>query len=202
MTCQAGPKKTNPAVIPATRASAILTTRLRSSRKWSMSGIRPSGFCCRRERTNRSPAMRAPARAPGRVAMTGVRARLAGLPGRLPARSAAGEPGRCLGRWLSAHRPRFRLVLVQAVHLLLQDAHRLAERARRGRELLRPEQHDDHQGDDQDLPRAIEQVTNHFQILFMAVSRAWLRNRAQDQAKAAAAPPGGTGEVVRRACAG
>src|SRR6266700_1004074 len=142
--------------------------------------MRPSGFGCRWECTKRSPMMRAPARAPGRVAMTGS--------------------GR---RWLSARGPRFRLVLVQALHLLLQDAHRLAERARRSRELLRPEQHDDHQGDDQDLPRAVEQVTNHFQILSVAgVSRAWLMNRARDQAKAAAAPPGGTREVIRRACAG
>ena len=33
MTCQAWVKKMNPAVIPAARASAILTTRLRSSRR-------------------------------------------------------------------------------------------------------------------------------------------------------------------------
>ena len=36
-----------------------------------MSGMRPSGFCCRRERAKRSPTMRAPAMAPGSVAMTG-----------------------------------------------------------------------------------------------------------------------------------
>src|SRR5260370_11794683 len=170
-----------------------------------MSGMRPLGFCCRRERARRSARMRARARAPGRVAMTGVRARLAGLPGRAgslgdrcggrrrrPARSAGGDFGRCLGRWVSAGGARCRLVLVQALHFLLQDAHGLAERARRRREVLRPEQHDDHQGDDQDLPRAIEQVTNHLQILSGAgVSRAWLMNRAQDQARTAAAPPGG-----------
>src|SRR5215831_21039651 len=189
MMCHAWLKKMNPTVIPAARERAILTTRLRSSRRWSMSGIRPSGLCCRRERTNRSPTMRAPARAPGRVAMAGVRARLAGLPGRpeglgcrcggrLPARSVAGDLGRCLGRWRSARGPRFRLVLVQAVHLLLQDAHRLAERARRARELLRLEQYDDHQGDDQDLPRAIEQVTKHCAnpLNERGVGRAWLRN--------------------------
>ena len=35
-----------------------------------MSGIRPSGFCCRCDRTKRSPTMRAPAMAPGSFAMT------------------------------------------------------------------------------------------------------------------------------------
>ena len=83
------------------------------------------------------------------------------LPAGLLGRRAGGDLGRCLDRCLSVRGARFRLVLVQALHFLLQDAHRLAERARRGRELLRPEQHDDHQGDDQDLPRAIEQVTYH-----------------------------------------
>jgi hypothetical protein len=52
-------------------------------------------------------------------------ARLAGLPHR-----AGGLGVRC--GW------RLRLVLVQALHLLLQDAHRLAERPRRGRKLLDP----------------------------------------------------------------
>ena len=50
--------------MPAPRASALLTTRLRSSRMWSISGMRPSGFCCRWERTKRSPTMRAPWMAP------------------------------------------------------------------------------------------------------------------------------------------
>ena len=50
----------NPMIIPAARASAILITRLRSSRMWSMSGIRPSGFCCRWACTNFSPTIRAP----------------------------------------------------------------------------------------------------------------------------------------------
>src|ERR1700689_3753518 len=54
-----------------------------------------------------------------------------------------------------------RLVLMQAADLGLQDAHRLAQGARRARQLLRPEQDDQHDGDNQDLPRAVEQVTNH-----------------------------------------
>ena len=38
-----------------------------------MSGMRPSGFCCRWERTKRSPTMRAPATALGSFAMTASR---------------------------------------------------------------------------------------------------------------------------------
>src|SRR5579859_1213961 len=63
------------------------------------------------------------------------------------------------GLSLSGAAARHRLVLVQALHFLLQDAHRLAQGARRVRQLLRSEQHDDHDGDDQDLPWAVEQVT-------------------------------------------
>ena len=57
--------------------------------------------------------------------------------------------------------------LGQSMRILKKEVQGLHEdeRARRGRELLRPEQHDDHQGHDQDLPRAIEQVTYHLQIL-------------------------------------
>src|SRR5260370_40764488 len=38
-----------------------------------MSGMRPSGFCCRCERTKRSPMMRVPVTAPGSFAMTAFR---------------------------------------------------------------------------------------------------------------------------------
>ena len=78
-------------------------------------------------------------------------ARLDRLPGRLVARSAAKDLGRCLSFCLSGLGARFRLVLVQAMHLFLQDTHGLAKRARRGQELLRPEQHNNRQGDDQDF---------------------------------------------------
>src|SRR6185312_14837861 len=127
-----------------------------------MNGMRPSGFCCRWECTKRSPTTRAPAMAPGSLVMTGSdsplgAARWAAGPGGLG--GGCGDLARCRGHCLSVRGAQFRLVLVQALHLFLQDAHRLAERARRGRELFRPEQHEDHQGDDQDLPWAIEQVT-------------------------------------------
>src|SRR5580658_6938641 len=54
-----------------------------------------------------------------------------------------------------------RLVVLQAADLGLEDAHRLTERTRRIWQLLRPEQHDQHHGDDQHLPRAVEKVTYH-----------------------------------------
>jgi hypothetical protein len=50
---------------------------------------------------------------------------------------------------------------VQVADFPLQDAHGLTEGPRRARQLLGPEQHDDYHGDDQDLPWAVEQVTNH-----------------------------------------
>jgi hypothetical protein len=50
---------------------------------------------------------------------------------------------------------------MQVTDFPLQDAHRLAERPSGARQLLGPEQHDDHHGDDQDLPWAVKQVTNH-----------------------------------------
>jgi hypothetical protein len=56
------------------------------------------------------------------------------LLGRVLAGGAGGDLGRCLGRCRSVRGARFRLVLVQALYLFLQDAHRLAERALRGRE--------------------------------------------------------------------
>ena len=43
----------------------------------------------------------------------------------------------------------------------LQDAHGAAERPRRIGQLLGPEQHDQHDRDDQDLPRAVEKVADH-----------------------------------------
>src|ERR1035438_4669801 len=50
---------------------------------------------------------------------------------------------------------------MQALHFFLQDAHRLAERTRRVRQLLGPEQHNKHNGDDQDFPGAVEKVAKH-----------------------------------------
>src|ERR1700679_3702259 len=52
-------------------------------------------------------------------------------------------------------------VLVETLHLGLEDAHRLAERTSRARELRRSEEHDEHHGDDQDLPWTVKQVANH-----------------------------------------
>ena len=43
----------------------------------------------------------------------------------------------------------------------LEYAHRLAERPCGVGQLLRPEQHQDHHRDDENLPRAVEQVTDH-----------------------------------------
>src|SRR5580698_9701070 len=54
------------------------------------------------------------------------------------------------------------LVVVQARDLGLEDPHGLAEGPGRRRQLRRTEEHDDHDGDDQDLPRTIEQVAYHF----------------------------------------
>src|ERR1700689_4121667 len=58
-----------------------------------------------------------------------------------------------------------RLVVLQAADLGLEDAHGLTERTRRVWQLLRPEQHDQHHGDDQPLPRAVEKVTYHLPSL-------------------------------------
>src|SRR5690242_17480376 len=104
--------------------------------------------------------MRAPWMAPGSLAMTGLwryRA-LAGLVG--------------VGQTRSGLRPsragQLGLVLVQAADFGLEDPHRPAQRPGRVGQLLRPEQHDDHHRDDQDLPRAVEQVTNHVCFLSAA----------------------------------
>src|ERR1700733_8399477 len=53
------------------------------------------------------------------------------------------------------------IIVVQVAYLGLQDPHGLTEGACRNGQLLGPEQHDEYHSDDQDLPRAVEQVTNH-----------------------------------------
>src|SRR5271156_4142198 len=173
-------KKMTPTIIPAPSASAIFTTRLRSSRMWSMSGMRPSGFCCRWECTNFSPTIRAPWMAPGSFAIaaslsylfgTGLAGGLLGPLSLGRGRVHGGRPLQVtdlllqrvdlglLGRWrrggelgrrerggrgtggrrLGLGRLKLGLILVQAAHLGLQDAHRFAQGTRRVRQLLRPE---------------------------------------------------------------
>ena len=46
-----GLEKTSAMIMPTMMARAALTTRLRSSRRWSIRGIRPSGLACCLERT-------------------------------------------------------------------------------------------------------------------------------------------------------
>ena len=45
-----GLEKQSAMIMPTIMASAALTTRLRSSRRWSIRGIRPSGLACCLER--------------------------------------------------------------------------------------------------------------------------------------------------------
>src|ERR1700757_3636021 len=103
--------------------------------------MRPSGFARRRELTYCSPTMRAPWMAPGSFAMTAVRPGLAGL--------------------ISLGSGQLGVFGVQAADLGLQDPHGPAQGARCVRQLLRPEQHDQYDRDDQYLPRAVEKVTDH-----------------------------------------
>src|SRR6516225_2348765 len=113
-----GWKKASPMAIPAARASTALMMRFRSSRRWSMSGMRPSGFCCRCERMNRSPTMRAPAMVLESFAMTAsgnrvsTGANLAGLLGAQGLRGSSGLDGRGLG--VHGGRP------LQVAYLLLE----------------------------------------------------------------------------------
>src|SRR5712691_11788496 len=73
-------------------------------------------------------------------------------------RSGAGKQGGWDGRVGGG---KVWVVLVQAADLGFQDAPGAAERSRRVGQFLGPEQHDQDDRDDQDLPRAVEKAADH-----------------------------------------
>src|SRR6266704_1960074 len=165
-------------LIPTRIAPAALISLFRSSRMCSMSGIRPSAFGCRCDAAKRLPSTRAPVTVSPSFDMADYGT------GRLsPAAACAASPSAERGRLLLQVADLLlqlvdlllvlrrlhglsllglvRLIVMQVLHLGLQDAHRLAERPGSVGQLLRPEQHDQYHRDDEYLPRAVEQVTNH-----------------------------------------
>src|SRR5208283_5037938 len=54
------------------------------------------------------------------------------------------------------------VIVVQTRDLGLEDPHRPAERPGRDRQLLGPEEHDEHDGDNQYFPRTVKKVAYHF----------------------------------------
>src|SRR5882757_435864 len=176
--------------VPATRAMQILSSRFRSSRMCSISDIRPSGSAPSAARM-RALSTRAPLTVSPSFAMAAYERR-PGSAGRGVLRAGRRRAAdlRCLRRgllrlevadlllehvdlWLvrlggdsRGGLLRLGLVLmVQIRDLSLQDAHRLAEGSGRVRQLLGAEKHDQYHGDDEDLPRTVEQVANHFRPL-------------------------------------
>src|SRR5208282_5699191 len=184
----------NPMAMPMTIAASALSSRLRSSRMWSMSGIRPWGLACRCDAAMRAPSRRAPVMVSASFAM-GVKGRSsAGLLRLRCLRRGGAVDGHRLARrrllllqvadlllqlvdllllLLGCRQGRGRLgrlaglrrvgivIVVQVLHLGLEDAHLPAQRAGRVRHLLAAEEDDQHHRDDQYLPRAVEQVTQH-----------------------------------------
>ena len=197
--CHTGCANTRPTAVPTIRASAILMTRFRSSRMCSMSDIRPSASAASAART-RALRTRAPLTVSPSLAMSGYEREPAqpawvccvsvtGAPLTLAASAAACLAWRsricCWSTstcgwfgWAARAGPASRLglvLVVQVLHLGLQDAHRLAEGPRRVGQLLRAEEHNQHHGDDEDLPRTVEQVANHFRLFTGdGMSLAWI----------------------------
>ena len=58
------------------------------------------------------------------------------------------------------------VVVVQTRDLGLKDPHRPAERPGRDRQFPGPEEHDEHDGDNQDFPRTVKKVAYHFRPLW------------------------------------
>src|SRR3984893_4459286 len=176
----------SPTAVPTSSAAAALTTLFRSSRRCSMSGIRPSGLDCRCDAAMRVPSTRAPVTVSPSFDMAGYRglAGSAGLLRPLLLGDRSAVDGRRLprGRLLlevtdlllqlldlllvlgSRHGLGLRggLWLVIAAHVLhlgLQYAHRPPEGPGGLGHLLLPDEDDEHRRDDEYLPRAVEQVT-------------------------------------------
>src|SRR5580700_10734294 len=102
----------NPMAMPTASASTAFSSRLRSSRMCSMSGIRPSGFDCRCDVAMREPSMRAPVMVSASLGIVGYGGRSLGSAGLLRAR-------RFLGR-AAVDRDRLARLLLQVADLLLQ----------------------------------------------------------------------------------
>src|SRR5580704_6251163 len=182
--------------MPTSTAVMALSSLFRSSRRCSMSGIRPPGLACRCDAATRAPSTRAPITVSPSFAMadypTGSAVllclRCARHPGTVDGHRLArrlllkvtdlllqlvdlllrrrqGRVGpRCLRRLVI-------VITVQVLHLGLEDSHGPAERPGRVRHLPAAEKYDQHRRDDEHLPWAVKQVTEHVQSLPVQVAR-------------------------------
>src|SRR5580698_3848989 len=152
-----------------------LSSLFRSSRRCSMSGIRPPGLACRCDAATQAPSTRAPITVSPSFAMVGYPTGSAVLLCLGYVRHPMAVDGYRLGRRLllkvtdllrrqDRSRPRClrRLVIVitvQVLHLGLEDSHGPTERPGGVRQLPAAEKYDQHRRHDEQLPRAVKKVT-------------------------------------------
>src|SRR5580692_3059350 len=161
-----------------------LSSLFRSSRRCSMSGIRPPGLACRCDAATQAPSTRAPITVSPSFAMVGYPTGSAVLLCLGYVRHPMAVDGHRLGRRLllkvtdlllqlvdllllrrqDRSRPRClrRLVIVitvQVLHLGLEDSHGPTERPGGVRQLPAAEKYDQHRRHDEQLPRAVKKVT-------------------------------------------